>query len=41
MWELTHSATGLMCTYALVLVSMIFGLSRGYASRLQYIQALW
>jgi type IV secretory pathway TraG/TraD family ATPase VirD4 len=41
MWELTHSATGLMCTYALVLVSMIFGLSRGCGSRLQYIQALW
>ena len=41
MWALTHSATGLQCAYALVLIAMFVGLARGHASRFQYIQAFW
>src|SRR5258708_21080668 len=41
MWALTHTATGLQCAYALVLIPMIVGLIRGHASLFQYVQALW
>jgi type IV secretory pathway TraG/TraD family ATPase VirD4 len=41
MWALTHTATGLQSSYALVLVPMIVGLARGSAAPIQYVQALW
>jgi type IV secretory pathway TraG/TraD family ATPase VirD4 len=41
MWALTHTATGLQCAYALVLLPMIVGLARGHASPFQYVRALW